>query len=73
MTKDKAKSYYGAPFTQMALSDGERWYYRLKFDEVYGRAMVPFYYDSLNVRWGSIDFGRDGRIRSFNWRAPSLR
>ena len=72
MTKEKARSYYGAPFTQMALPKGERWFYRLKFDEVYGRAMVPFYYDSYNVRWGSIDFGLDGRVMSSDWRRVVL-
>ena len=51
---------------------GERWYYRLKFNEVYGRAFVPFYYDSPNVRWGSIDFGPDGRARAYDWQAPRL-
>ena len=70
MTKDDAKSYYGTPFTQMSLAKGERWYYRLKFNEVYGRALVPFYFDSPNVRWGSIDFGPDGRVKAFDWRAP---
>ncbi len=70
MTKAKAKAYYGEPFTQMALSNGERWYYRLKFNEVYGRALVPFYFDSANVRWGSIDFGSDGRVKALDWRAP---
>lgn len=73
MTMDKAKSYYGAPFTQMTLPHGVRWYYRLKFDEVYGRAMVPFYYSSPDVRWGFIDFGADGRAKAFDWHHAVLR
>lgn len=73
MTKARAAAYYGEPFTKGVIENGERWYYRLKFNEVYGRALVPFYYDSPNVRWGSIDFGPDGRARAFDWRAPRLR
>ena len=67
MTKDRAQTYYGEPFTRSVDKNGERWYYRLKFDEVYGRAWVPFYYDSPNVRWGTIDFGPDGRVRGYDW------
>ncbi len=71
MTKARAETYYGVPFTRGTIENGgERWYYRLKFNEVYGRALVPFYFDSANVRWGSIDFGPDGRVRGFDWRAP---
>ena len=72
MTKARAAAYYGEPFVTGAIENGERWYYRLKFNEVYGRALVPFYYDSPNVRWGSIDFGPDGRARGFDWQAPRL-
>ena len=72
MTKARAAAYYGEPFTKGIIENGERWYYRLKFNEVYGRALVPFYYDSPNVRWGSIDFGPEGRVRAFDWRAPRL-
>ena len=70
MTKARTAAYYGEPFLRGAIKDGERWYYRLKFNEVYGRAFVPFYYDSPNVRWGTIDFGPDGRVRGFDWQAP---
>ena len=73
MTKDRAKAYYGEPFTRYPVKNGERWYYRLKFDEVYGRAWVPFYYDSPNVRWGSIDFGPDGRVRGYDWQRVALK
>ena len=73
MTKAQAAAYYGQPFTRGPVEHGgERWYYRLKFNEVYGRAFVPFYYDSPNVRWGSIDFGADGRARAYDWQAPRL-
>ncbi len=73
MTRARATAYYGAPFMRGAIENGgERWYYRLKFNEVYGRAFVPFYFDSPNVRWGSIDFGPDGRVRAFDWQAPRL-
>ena len=73
MTTARAAAYYGRPFTQVATNVGQRWTYRLKFDEVYGRALVPFYEDSENVRWGYIDFGRDGRARSFDWQRVVLR
>ena len=49
------------------MADGERWLYRLKFDEVYGRALVPFFISSDNVRLGTIDFGSDGRVRGYVW------
>lgn len=67
MTREEAHHRYGEPFHRTTLADGERWLYRLKFDEVYGRALVPFYSSSDNVRLGTIDFGTDGRVRGYVW------
>ncbi len=67
MTRDEARKLYGEPFHRTTLTGGERWLYRLKFDEVYGRAFVPFLVSSDNVRLGTIDFGPDGRARSYEW------
>ena len=72
MTRVEAEQYYGRPFNQTVTAQGERWYYRLKFNEVYGRAFVPFYYDSPNVRWGTIDFDKNGRVKAFDWQTPLL-
>ncbi len=67
MSKTEAFARYGEPFHRTVLAGGERWLYRLKFDEVYGRALVPFYIDSDNVRLGTIDFGPDDRVKTFVW------
>lgn len=67
MTKAEAFARYGEPFHRTALANGERWLYRLKFDEVYGRALVPFFISSNNVRLGTIDFGPDDRVKTFVW------
>lgn len=67
MSRDEARKLYGEPFHRTTLTGGERWLYRLKFDEVYGRALVPFFASSDNVRLGTIDFGPDGRAKTFVW------
>ena len=73
MTRDEARQLYGEPFHRSTLTGGERWLYRLKFDEVYGRAFVPFFVSSDNVRLGTIDFLSDGRAKSFVWQRTGSR
>ncbi len=72
MAMDQALAYYGAPFHRANVEGGERWYYHLKFAEVYGRAFVPFWFDSDNVRLGSITFGADRKVKSVDWNAVVL-
>ncbi len=67
MTMESARSYYGEPFHHAVVNGQERWYYFLKFSEVYGRAFVPFRFDSDDVRFGSITFGQDKKINSVDW------
>ena len=69
MTMAETLARYGEPFNRVSRASGERWVYRLKFNEVYGRAWVPFFIDSDNVRLGTIDFGQDHRVRTFDWRS----
>ena len=68
MTKAAAAAYYGEPYHRVASGRDERWYYRLKYSEVYGKAWVPFEFDSDNVRLGSITFGPDGKIKGYDWK-----
>ena len=67
MTMDHALAYYGEPFHRVVVDGTEQWYYHLKFAEVYGRAFVPFRFDSDDVRMGRITFGRNRKITSFDW------
>ena len=72
MTMDHARSYYGRPYHSAIVDGEERWYYFLKFSEVYGRAFVPFRFDSDNVHYGSITFGPDKKVKSFDWNRTVL-
>ena len=68
MTMSHALAYYGEPFHRAVVDGRERWFYHLKFAEVYGRAMVPFRFESDNVTLGSLTFGPDRKVVSFDWR-----
>ena len=68
MTMSHTLAYYGEPFHRAVVDGNVTWYYHLKFAEVYGRAIVPFRFESDNVRLGIITFGPDKKIRSFDWR-----
>ncbi len=73
MTKRQVSTYYGEPFHRVGSGQGEMWFYRLKFDEVYGRAWVPFQFDSYNIYPGTITFDAAGKVKSFDWnRAKAL-
>ena len=72
MTMSRALAYYGEPFHRVVMDGSERWFYHLKFAEVYGRAFVPFEFDSDNVQLGSITFGLDKKIRSIDWQPFQL-
>ena len=73
MTREEVRKRYGEPFQRVVRTDGERWWYRLKFDEVYGRAWVPFMTSSDNVRLGNIEFGPNGRVRALDWQRTGSR
>ena len=73
MTREEAHKVYGEPFQRVAVANGERWWYRLKFGEVYGRAWVPFMTNSDNVHLGNVEFGPNGRVRAFDWRRDESR
>ena len=73
MTREEAHKLYGEPFQRAAVANGERWWYRLKYNEVYGRAWVPFMTNSDNVRLGNVEFGPNGRVRAFDWQRPAPR
>ncbi len=68
MTRAEVAAYYGEPYRRAAAGSDERWYYKLKYSEVYGRAMVPFEIDSDNVTLGSMTFGADGKVQRFDWK-----
>ena len=67
MTMSDALAYYGEPYRRAVVNGNATWFYYLKFAEVYGRAIVPFRFESDNVRLGSITFGPDKKIRSSDW------
>ena len=67
MTMHEALAYYGEPFHRAVVDGNERWFYHLKFLEVYGRALVPFRFDSDNVHLGSMTFGPDKKVKSYDW------
>ncbi len=67
MTQAKILALYGEPRHRARLDGREVWYYRLKFAEVYGRAIVPFEFSSDNVTLGEITFAPDGRVASIVW------
>ncbi len=71
MTKAQVAAYYGEPFQRVGFGEDERWFYRLKFNEVYGKAWVPFEFDSDNVSPGSVTFDAAGKIKSYDWRHTS--
>ena len=68
MTRAEVAAYYGEPYHRVAAGPGERWYYRLKYSEVYGRTFVPFEFDGDNVTLGSITFGADGKVKHYDWK-----
>ena len=67
MTMHEALAYYGEPFHRAVVDGNERWFYYLKFLEVYGRVLVPFRFDSDNVHLGSMTFGPDKKVKSYDW------
>ena len=67
MTKEQVFARYGAPRHSARVDGLEVWYYRVKFNEVYGRTFAPFENSSENVHLGEIYFDRTGRIVRFNW------
>ena len=68
MTKAQVFDRYGEPFHRGRVDGQEVWYYRLKFDEVYGRALVPFGDSSDNVSIGTLTFGPQATVVRYYWR-----
>ena len=67
MSKAQVLARYGEPRHHAVLDGAEVWYYRVKFNEVYGRAFVPFEFSSENVVLGKIFFNPAGKIARFDW------
>ena len=72
MTMAQVSAYYGQPYRRIGSGEEEQWVYRLKFAEVYGKAWVPFEFDSDNVTLGTITFGPDGKVRRYDWRRTNV-
>lgn len=71
MTKDQALARYGEPKKRTISDEGENWIYLLNMGEVIGRAFIPFNFKPTMARTGVLIFGPDGRVKKFNWDAPT--
>lgn len=69
MTMAQVLARYGEPRYRARLDGAPIWYYRIKFNQVYGRELVPFEFSSENVYTGEIVFGPNGKITRYNWAA----
>ena len=73
MSKAEVSARYGEPFHRGRADGRDVWYYHLKFDEVYGREMVPFAVSSDNVTLGEIAFDAHDRIAHYVWNYTNIR
>ena len=71
MTKAEALARYGEPKKRTVTDEGEQWTYWLNFGEFMGKHMIPFFFSEEQIRIGVLIFGPDGRVKKFNWDAPS--
>jgi len=71
MTKAQAIARYGQPKKQTVTDEGENWVYVLNFGEFVGKHMIPFFFSSAQIRTGVLIFGPDGKVKKFNWDAPT--
>ena len=72
MTERQVFARYGEPFHRVQVGGKDVWYYHLKFDEVWGREMVPFAVSSDNVTLGEIAFDAQGRVAHYVWNYTNL-
>src|SRR5204863_10104912 len=70
MTKAQALARYGEPKKQTVTDEGEQWTYILNMGEFIGKHMIPFFISTQQIRTGVLIFGRDGRVKKFNWDVP---
>ena len=73
MTEAAVFARYGEPFHRGRVDGKAVWYYHLKFDEVYGREMVPFAVSSDNVTLGEIAFDAHGCVAHYVWNYTNIR
>ena len=71
MTKAQALARYGEPKRRSVSDEGEQWVYLLNFGEVMGKALIPFNFKPTQIRTGVLTFGPDGKVKKFNWDAPT--
>ena len=67
MTMAQILARYGEPRHRAKLDGAPIWYYRIKFNEVYGREFAPFESSSENVHTGEIVFGANGKVIRYTW------
>ncbi len=68
MTKAQVLAQYGEPKAKSISEKGENWVYLLNFGEMMGKALIPFH-PLVPPRTGSITFGPDGHLKTFEWEA----
>lgn len=71
MTKAEALALYGESKKRTMSDEGENWIYVLNMGEVIGKAFIPFNFKPTLARTGVLIFGPDGRVKKFNWDAPT--
>ncbi len=71
MTKAQAHARYGEPKKQTVTDEGEQWTYVLNMGEFVGKHMIPFFFSTQQLRTGVLIFGRDDRVKKFNWDTPT--
>lgn len=71
MTKAEALAIYGEPKQRAVTDEGETWTYILNMGEVIGKAFIPFNFKPTLPRTGVLVFAADGRVKKFNWDAPT--
>ncbi len=66
MTKYKVAALYGRPYGINLTERGEAWHYVLNAGEIEAKSLIPFYIPP-RPRFGTVIFGRDGRVTEFRW------
>jgi len=66
MTRDQVVAQYGRPRGINVTDWGESWHYILNAGEIATKSLIPFYLPP-RPRFGTVIFGRDGRVTEFHW------
>ncbi len=66
MTKDQVIAQYGRPRGINLTERGEAWHYVLNAGEIAAKSLIPFYIPP-RPRFGTVIFGRDGRVVEYHW------